>query len=649
MKKLNKRKIEAVLPAQIRWQDQTPISTYYDDIYFSKDDGVAETEYVFLKQNNLPNAWANKSNFSILETGFGTGLNFFCTLKHWFNTVEANARLTYISVEKYPLSKTDFMKQRLSWPQFSDYIDQVAEVYPPMISGLHQCSLFNGRVNLILLFGDATEQLSHIMASVDVCYLDGFAPSKNKSMWSHELFYELSRLVKVGGTISTFTAVGDVRRGLIEAGFEMKKADAYGQKRHMLTGMLTETNPHQLLKPWYQLPEFNAKNKKAIVVGAGIAGLTTAVSLLQMGWQVTVLEAAASVATGASGNVAGVVMPRLDKQQTTDAQFYWQAFFTALRKITQYESSGVKTGWQKSGVLQLLKDAEDYQTQWPEILHQFISENEAKQINESVINEAALLIDQAGYITPAYFCNNIFEQFKSKINFVFNTQVNQLQAKTEGWRVQTNHSVYESDAVIICNAASANCFEQTTALNLQPVRGQVSYLNSKMAINTVICDKGYAVPLDNQQLLIGATFSRDDSSEQIKAEDHVQNLKQYNNSLRESSSCLDDIKGGRASVRAMTADRLPIVGAVPDFSYYQSQYSDLSKGKKASTYKAAEYHKGLYINAGHGSRGLTSSFLCADLIAALVSNTALPVDAGVVAKLHPARFIIKRLLSGKHS
>jgi len=647
--------IKSVQQAQIEWNEKTALSTQFDDIYFSNDDGIAETEYVFLKQNHLPEDWLHKDQFSVLETGFGTGLNFFCTLDLWFKTAGENACLTYISVEKYPLNKTDFERQKQCWPQFSDYIDQVSSSYPPMLTGMHSCSLFNGRVKLLLIFGDACEQLSTLTASVDVCFLDGFAPSKNQSMWTPDLFSELARLIKPGGRLSTFTAVGDVRRGLNAAGFEMSKADAFGKKRHMLSGVLRCKPEHSLFKPWFKYPENISKRNEVIVIGAGIAGLTTAIALFEAGYRVTVLEQAAAVASGASGNLAGVVMPRIDKQQNAESRFYWYSFFTALRHISRYQQSDLETGWRQSGVLQRLKDISEYTENWPDDFFSKCSAQDIKHLTGIEMSGDVLAIAQAGFITPKAFCENLLDFYKDRIDFQFGEQVVSLSQSADvsgsvtGWSVETTKNRFVSSNVVICNAASANAFSQTKHLTLQAVRGQVSYLKSDIAsqLNTVVCDKSYAIAVNKQQLLIGATFKRDDNSCELRTDEHRENVQQTALMFDDMDLASELPMQGRASIRAMTADRLPMVGAVPDYEYYQRVYKDLAKGRKESSYDSACYHQGLYINTGHGSRGLTSSFLSAEIITAMVSGQTIPVDTEILSRLHPARFMIKQLLSGK--
>lgn len=643
-------RIEPLMPADIVWQDKTAVSREFEDIYFSEHDGIKETQYVFLKQNNLPEAWSGKNDFTILETGFGTGLNFFCTLDSWFKTTDTGARLHYISVEKHPVTLS-FLKNLITiWPDYAEYIEELIVNYPPLVSGFHSCELFNGRIKLLLLFGDATEQFSNLLAEVDVCFLDGFAPSKNHSMWSESLFKQIARLMKPGGTISTFTAVGDVRRGLLDAGFDMKKADAYGNKRHMLTGVFKSAEESNLLKPWFQYDAFSFKEKTVTVIGAGIVGLSTAIALYKAGWNVTVLEKASAVAQGASGNLAGVVMPRMDKEQNSDAIFYWQAYFAALKFYEALQREGINFDWNQSGVMQLSVSGQDGESDWPDVFYSNISNQVAKNKSGLDIKATASFLPVAAHLNPAKLCQNLFNKFSKQIHFVFDAEVTQLNKTETGWKIKTSKNEYRSQAVIVCNAELASQFEQTEHLFVQPVRGQITYVTDKIKskMKTVICDKGYAIPAASH-LVLGATFERGSAKRDLRDSDQLKNIKQFNDLLdRNTQPYLSEQQplSGRASIRAMTSDRMPLVGMVPDYQHYTQQYADLSRGRKPESYQKASYHQGLLINTGHGSRGLTSCILSAEIITAMISDTPVPVESELLVRLHPARFIIKNYLKG---
>lgn len=231
--------------ARIEWRDNQPYSTTFGDVYFSSDDGLLETEYVFLQGNNLPLRWQQLAtdNFTIMETGFGTGLNFLCAARLWLDTAAKDATLRFISVEKYPLTPEDISTALQSWDDLSIVKAPLLAQYSSLLSEKKTVTLFENRVHLTLLIGDATAQLQHIKNEVDAWFLDGFAPAKNPDMWQPALFEQMARLSHNNATFATFTSAGVVRRGLIGAGFEVNKRPGFGKKREMLTGHYQGNKP----------------------------------------------------------------------------------------------------------------------------------------------------------------------------------------------------------------------------------------------------------------------------------------------------------------------------------------------------------------------------------------------------------------------
>lgn len=224
--------------ADIIWHDGLPYSKTFDDVYFSSDNGLQETDYVFIDGNHLIARWLtlNQANFRIIETGFGTGLNFLCAAQHWLTHAPANSQLQFISLEKYPLKTADLEQALLRWPQLQAYSHELLAHYPHVLAGEH-CNLFNGRIQLKLCVGDALQQLTALNLSADAWFLDGFAPAKNPDMWQDALFQQMARLSKTDTSFATFTSAGAVRRGLTAAGFQVSKRPGFGKKREMLTGL----------------------------------------------------------------------------------------------------------------------------------------------------------------------------------------------------------------------------------------------------------------------------------------------------------------------------------------------------------------------------------------------------------------------------
>lgn len=230
--------------ARLEWRNNQPYSTIFEDIYFSSDNGLLETEYVFIAGNALIKRWQTLegSTFCIIETGFGTGLNFLCAAKNWLQFAPADATLTFSSVEKFPLSAADMQQALDHWPELKPFGDSLLSSYATLLAE-GKCTLFNERVHLHLHIGDAADELRNISRKADAWFLDGFAPSKNPEMWQATLFAEMARLSHANTSFATFTSAGEVRRGLKAAGFHVVKKPGFGKKREMIIGSYAGMQP----------------------------------------------------------------------------------------------------------------------------------------------------------------------------------------------------------------------------------------------------------------------------------------------------------------------------------------------------------------------------------------------------------------------
>ena len=213
-----------------------PYSTIFQDVYYSSDNGLLETDYVFLQGNQLAQRWQPllSNHFTIIETGFGTGLNFLCAAQLWLKTAPPTATLHFISTEKYPLTLAEITAAWQAWPELNQVSQPFLAEYEA--STKHSIWLFDNRVHLSLLIGDATDCLTQTVTTADAWFLDGFSPAKNPEMWQPALFAQMARLSKSDTTFATFTSAGLVRRGLQSAGFEVNKQAGFGKKREMLIG-----------------------------------------------------------------------------------------------------------------------------------------------------------------------------------------------------------------------------------------------------------------------------------------------------------------------------------------------------------------------------------------------------------------------------
>ncbi len=225
--------------ANIQWHNNQPHSLDFNDVYFNSEDGLQETEYVFIAHNQLKQRFAalENSHFIIIETGFGSGLNFLAVAAHWLALSPLSAKLHYISIEKFPLKLADLVRAQTSWPQFSNISNEFAQHYTKLIAENNSFNLAESRIQLSLQVDDVLHALSLISQKADAWLLDGFAPVKNAEMWSSEVFSHIARLSKSNTTFATFTSAGAVRRGLQAVGFEVQKHAGFGKKREMLAGV----------------------------------------------------------------------------------------------------------------------------------------------------------------------------------------------------------------------------------------------------------------------------------------------------------------------------------------------------------------------------------------------------------------------------
>ncbi|MDU4232362.1 MAG: tRNA (5-methylaminomethyl-2-thiouridine)(34)-methyltransferase MnmD, partial [Klebsiella grimontii] len=353
-------KQNAIQPANLEFNAEgTPVSRDFDDVYFSNDNGLEETRYVFLGGNRLNERFPGHPRpfFVVAESGFGTGLNFLTLWQafdvfHRENPQATLQRLHFISFEKFPLKADDLRLAHQRWPELASWAEQLQAQWPLPIAGCHRLLLDEGRVTLDLWFGDINELTNELDDSlnrqVDAWFLDGFAPAKNPDMWTAELFAAMARLARPGGTLATFTSAGFVRRGLQEAGFSMHKRKGFGRKREMLTGEMLQTLEIPARAPWFA--RSGTEQRDAAIIGGGIASALLALALLRRGWQVTLYCADSAPAEGASGNRQGALYPLLSQHDPALARFF-PAAFTFARRL--YDTLPVMFDHEWCGVTQL--------------------------------------------------------------------------------------------------------------------------------------------------------------------------------------------------------------------------------------------------------------------------------------------------------
>jgi tRNA 5-methylaminomethyl-2-thiouridine biosynthesis bifunctional protein len=522
--------------------------------------------------------------------------------------------------------------------------DQLLAVYPQPCHGFHCRDLFQGRVRLLLLWGEADEMLADVNARVDAWYLDGFAPGKNVSLWRPQLFRTLANLTAPGGTFATYTAAGDVRRGLQSAGFDVSKQQGFGKKREMLCGSLASVTGSIQTVPWlHYTPTPVTEQRQVVVIGGGLAGVTSAVALAQRDWRVTLVEQQAQVAKGASGNPAGVVMPRLSADMSIEARFYLSAFLYVIHWLLKSQSDQSDISWHPSGVVQLLESAKQLAMAGLGLPESIVRRVDAAAIQDLIgcgAEQDGVIYPLAGWLQPRRLCEHLL-QHQAGIELKTSTTIARLTRQEGQWQLWDEQKlIATAPVVVIATGHQAGRLLPEIPLEIQPVRGQLTYVRATGPfIKRPLCYDGYAIPLGDSQYCIGASYDRHSTEASLRGTDHESNLRSLQQAVKEFD--YDAITGGRVAFRASSRDHLPLVGAVPDIDYYVQHYSDLHHGRPMGRYPLAEYQPGLYLNIGHGSRGLTSCPLTAEIIACMINQDPLPIPEDMRQALHPARFIVR--------
>jgi tRNA 5-methylaminomethyl-2-thiouridine biosynthesis bifunctional protein len=610
-----------VQPARVHFnQFGMPVADDFDDIYYSNDNGVEESEYVFLHHNGLPQRFRKlpaDRPFVVAETGFGTGLNFLLTASAFLATAPAGARLHMVSFERFPLTADDLSRALRNWPQLSELAAALSDQYPPLVPGCHRLYFAEGRVCLDLYFADVLDALpawSHLHAGkVNAWFLDGFAPSKNPQMWQPELYQAMAASAAADCTLATFTATGHVRRGLQDAGFSMRKARGYGKKRDMLCG-------HKLAPA----PAQDRKTQRIAIIGGGIAAACLAERLARPDTRLDVFCADNELADGASGNAQGAVYPLLQADFTPATELYTQAFIYT----TNYYQRLVASAFHPCGVLQLAfteQIAERQRkilsrTDYPTDFVRAVDRQQANELAGVETDCGGLYFPQAGWAQPRALVNSLIATSGAQLHL--NSRVDDLSHTGSGWQLRVNDEVHAFDHVVLACAQAVSDFDNGL-LDIRPVAGQVSYINEETPLDklrTVLCHKGYVTPADNGRHCVGASFRKGSLSNENRAPDDEHNLELLRKHVSATQTAALELEGARTRVRATTADHLPVAGAMP-----------------------LQPH-GLWVLSGLGSRGLTSAPWCAELLSAHLYNEVRPTTLRVAEALDPARFYRRQQL-----
>jgi tRNA 5-methylaminomethyl-2-thiouridine biosynthesis bifunctional protein len=597
-------------------------SPEFDDLYATSAGALEQARHVFLGGNGVPDRWRGSRRFTILETGFGAGLNFLATWRSWLEHAPSDARLNFVSVELHPYAREDLAHIHGRYLELRDLSRELCEKYPSLLPGFHRLHLAKGRVTLTLLFGEVLPMLRQLDAQVDAFYLDGFSPQKNPDMWSAPVFGQLGRLCAPGATFATWSVAASVREGLTKAGFVVEKRPGFDIKREMLVG---RTRVNRTTLP-------SSGDQRAIVIGAGLAGTACANRLAARGWQVSVIECHSSPAQETSGVPAGLVRPVFSLDWNLHSRFTTAAYLYALRHEQALADTG-QSSFNAGGVLQICRDADHFEKQqrmvdqWrlPADLVQIVSEQQAAERAGYPIAGPGWWMPGASWAKPANLCMSNLGTSTASMVLRFGVTADQLCMRNGVWNVldKAGHSIANAPVVVIANAMAAQQFSQAAWLPLRTVRGQISVLPSSAGkpLKVAVCREGYVTPASDGVHFLGSSFNEDIDDMMPRAEDHASNLRRLAAMLPGfGAGYAEDSLFGHVAFRTMARDRLPVLGAL--------------------TQPSGEA-QGLFASLALGSRGMTWAALAGEIVASAIAGDPMPVERDLLAALEPGRFLMR--------
>ena len=615
-------------PTRPAFTPAAPLTTAADG---SHDDDPATARHAFLAGNDLPARWQERERFVVLATGFGPGLEFLATWQAWRADPRRCRRLHYAALEQHPLAIADLVVALRARPEFADLAANLAAAWPPLTPGIHRLHLAENRVILTLVFGKANRQLREVDAAVDAFFVDGELAAGVVDLRSPALCQALARLAAPGATLAATGLAPEACAALAAAEFDLENRPGPTPGDEVLVGRFRSCRPER--RP---LPAV----RRAIVVGAGIAGSTIAHRLAANDWQVTVLEQGCSPGQGASGNLAGMLRPLPSADDNRISRLTRAGYLATRALLGQLPDAR----WAPCGIVHLAREAEHEAQQRhtvaqlglpPEML-QFVDREAAGQRLGQAVNIGGCWFPGGGWVDPQALCAAALAAFPEHIALRCHAAVDRINRVESDWQaLAADGSVLAAAPVLImASGVAAPGFAQFAWLPQRAVRGQVTHLPASAAtpLASVLFQIGYATPLiiDGTQL-IGASLSYDDDEAGERLADHRDNLARLRLSLPDFAAGLDPASlHGRVGFRPMSPDRLPIVGQVP-----------LAGAATGSRLLDLRRQPGLWCAQGYGARGITWAALMADLLVSRLEGAPLPLERDLVDALDPGRFLLR--------
>jgi len=634
-----------VTPARIEFgsgADDPPRAPDFDDLYHPRVGAAAQAEHVFLRGNGLPERWAGRTHFTILETGFGLGNNFLATWAAWRRDPARCGRLHFVSIESHPPRRDDLARAHAAspWPELAA---QLVQAWPPLVPNLHPVDFEAGRVQLLLALGDVAGLLPALQVAADAFFLDGFAPARNPAMWAPRLLRTCGRKAAPGATAATWSVAQAVRAGLGAGGFDVRLAAGIGGKRK-----ITVAKWAPQFVPRGPAPPAAPPGRDAIVVGAGLAGAAVAAALARLGRAVTVLDRHPEPAAEASGNPAGLFHGTVNDDDGTHARLFRAAALVAQREYGAAIGLGVpgcadgllRLEMRPGGVdamctaLSRLGLPADYV--------QALDAGAASRRAGVELPEGAWFYPGGGWIAPAAWVRLALAT--PGVRFVGGTTIAALSRQGGDWALHDSfgRAVARAPVLVLANAGEAARLLAPLGAPPWPLehsRGQVTWWKplQPLPLRLPVAGDGYALPLPDGGVLCGATRGEGKPGEHgaPRPADHRHNLKRLERLTGLPAPLDTGTLSGRVGWRLHASDRLPIAGALP------RPVDRMAPGQRLDQARLLPRETGLFVLTALGARGLTLAPLLGRLVAAMATATPWPLEQDLVDAVDPGRWIVR--------
>jgi tRNA 5-methylaminomethyl-2-thiouridine biosynthesis bifunctional protein len=493
-----------------------------------------------------------------------------------------------------------------------------------LLPGFHRIPQDDPAVTLDLLAAPLDAALAQLAARLDFIRLHGIGDAGTAFARA------LARLADKDAVLQASGLAAAQVEALVAHGFAFDAPDSNG----VLHGRFASRKPRPPLPP--------APVRRAIVIGAGMAGSAACERLCARGWQVTLVERHERPAMEASGNLAGIFMPLLSRDDNIPTRLTRAAYLYALKYWERLGGIGKAIEGQACGVLQLARDAGHAQAsraialeqRYPPEFAEWLESDAAEAMLGRPAPDGAWLFRQGGWARPGSVCEAMLAACGDRLERRFGVGTVSLERTGQGWLVRgaSGEPLAEAPLVVLASGAGAASIAQAAQLPLSAMRGQVTHVPSDLLppLPFVLCREAYLTPAAHGICCAGATYDQDGGRE-LREASQLENLEKLRALLSDPALVPGLALQGRVGFRCVAPDRLPLVGRLPDFD----------AAGTTERLRDVPRHPGLAGLLGYASRGLIWAPLAAELLASTLEGEPLPLEANLVDALDPARFVLR--------